>query len=90
VLEVAKVAIAPIKVDQETDDLVTQAAHFLGRSKKHIVDVAVREYIDNHRAEIQIGVKDALSRLDGSRVSAVSLMTGFSHDEIEELGGFSR
>ncbi|GAB3035760.1 hypothetical protein [Mycobacterium bourgelatii] len=83
-------AVAPIKVDAETDELVTQAAHFLGRPKKYIVDAAVREYIDNHRAEIQIGVKDALSRLDGSKSAAVSALTGFSSADLDDLGGFSR
>jgi hypothetical protein len=87
---VTKVAVAPIKVDVETDDLVSQAAHFLGQSKKNIVQAAVREYIDNHRADIQIGVKDALSRLDGSNRAAVSLLTGFSSGELDDLGGLSR
>jgi hypothetical protein len=83
------VAVAPIKVDQETDDLVSQAAHFLGRSKKHVVEAAVREYIDRHRQEIYVGVKDALSRLDGSKSAAVSMMTGMSGARLNELGGFS-
>lgn len=82
-------SVAPIKIDSETDDLVTQAAHFLGRSKKHVVDAAVREYIDRHRQEIYVGVKDALSRLDGSNKSAVSLLTGMSADRLDELGGIS-
>ena len=83
-------AVAPIKVDVETDELVTQAAHFLGQSKKQVVQAAVREYIDNHRAEIQIGVKDALSCLDGSNRAAVALLTGFSSEELDDLGGLSR
>ena len=87
-LEVAKV-VAPIKVDQETDDLVSQAAHFLGRPKKHIVDAAVREYIDRHRDEIYVGVKDALSQLNGSNAAAVSLLTNLTADRLDELGGIS-
>jgi hypothetical protein len=86
---VAKVAVAPIKVDQETDDLVSQAAHFLGRSKKHVVEAAVREFIDHHREEIYVGVKDALSQLDGSKSSAVSLLSGMSAARLNELGGIS-
>jgi hypothetical protein len=82
-------SVAPIKIDSETDDLVTQAAHFLGRSKKHVVDAAVREYIDHHRQEIYVGVKDALSRLDGSNKAAVSLLTGLSAERLDELGGIS-
>jgi len=46
-------ATAPIKVDIATDELVSQAAHFMSRSKKDVVDAAVREYIDAHRDEIK-------------------------------------
>jgi hypothetical protein len=78
---------APIKVDATTDGLISQTAHFLGRSKKDVVDVAVREYIENHRDEITEGVRAALQQLDGSAASAVSLLTGFDAAKLEELGG---
>ncbi len=81
-------SVAPIKVDARTDHLITQAAHFLGRSKKDVVDVAVREYVDNHRDDIAAGVREALRHLDGSVASSVALMTGMSPDELHELGGF--
>lgn len=81
-------AVTPIKVDAHTDELISHAAHFLGQSKKYVVDVAVREYIENHRAEIQASVKRALKRLDGSVAGSVSLLTGMSRTELEELGGF--
>ena len=55
-------ATAPIKVDTATDELVSHAAHFMSRSKKDIVDAAVREYIDAHRAEINDGIKVALGQ----------------------------
>lgn len=72
-------ATAPIKVDVATDELVSHAAHFMSRSKKSIVDDAVREYIDTHREEINAGVKDcrALGQLNGSDAAAISLLTGF-------------
>ncbi|MDQ3095867.1 MAG: hypothetical protein M3Q82_07920 [Actinomycetota bacterium] len=78
---------APIKVDVATDELVSHAAHFMSRSKKDIVDAAVREYIDAHRAEINAGIKSALGQLNGSDAAAVSLMTGLSAAELDELGG---
>jgi predicted transcriptional regulator len=81
---------APIKVDLATDELVSHAAHFLSRSKKDIVDAAVREYIDAHRDEINAGVKAELARLDGSDAAAVSLMTGLSADELDDLGGLPK
>ncbi|QAY68652.1 hypothetical protein [Xylanimonas protaetiae] len=78
---------APIKVDTETDELVSHAAHFLSRSKKDIVDAAVREYIDTHRDEINAGIKAALGRLNGTDETAVAVMTGLSEEELDDLGG---
>lgn len=83
-------ATAPIKVDAATDELVSHAAHFMSRSKKDIVDAAVREYIDAHRDEINAGIKAALGQLNGTDASAVSLMTGLSADEIDDLGGLPK
>jgi hypothetical protein len=77
----------PIKVDATTDQLISHAAHFLGRSKKDIVDIAVREYIEAHREEINAGVRTALTQLDGSASASVSLITGLSAEEIDKLGG---
>ncbi|WP_326958308.1 MULTISPECIES: hypothetical protein [unclassified Amycolatopsis] len=50
------------------------------------VDAAVREYVDAHRDEINAGIKAALGRLN-SDAAAISLMTGFSAAEIDNLGG---
>lgn len=83
-------SVAPIKVDAETDRLISHAAHFLGRSKKDIVDIAVREYIENHRDVIESGVKEALRSLNGTTGNAVALLTGISRDELDELGGFNK
>lgn len=80
-------ATAPIKVDVATDELVSHAAHFMSRSKKDIVDAAVREYIDAHRDEINAAVKAALGRLNATDAAAVSMMTGFSAEEFDDLGG---
>lgn len=79
--------VAPIKIDQETDRLVSHAAHFLAKSKKDVVDAAVREYIDKHRDEINAGVQEALGHLDGSRRASIGLLSGLSDDEISDLGG---
>lgn len=83
-------ALAPIKVDVATDELVSHAAHFLERSKKDIVDAAVREYVDAHREEINAGVRAALSRLNGTEAAAIAMMTGLDADELEDLGGLPR
>ncbi|MFK3981741.1 hypothetical protein ACI2K4_15340 [Micromonospora sp. NPDC050397] len=78
---------APIKVDVDTDQLISHAAHFLGKAKKEVVDAAVREYIDAHRAEINEGVRAALRQLDGSPQAAVALLTGVPVDELDQYGG---
>ena len=80
-------AVSPIKVDAQTDELISHAAHFLGRSKKDFVDEAVRAYVDAHRDEINAGIREALNRLDGSNASIVSEMTGLSRAELDDLGG---
>jgi uncharacterized protein (DUF1778 family) len=78
---------APIKVDVDTDQLISHAAHFLGKAKKDVVDAAVREYIEAHRSEINDGIRAALNRLDGSSKSAVSLLTAVPVDQLDEYGG---
>ena len=83
-------ATAPIKVDAATDELVSHAAHFMSRSKKDIVDAAVREYVDAHRDEIYAGVTAALGKLNGSDEAAVAMMTGLSAEELDELGGLPK
>jgi predicted transcriptional regulator len=80
-------ALTPIKVESDTDELISHAAHFLGTTKKQIVDDAVREYVDSHRSVINDGIRAALSRLDGSDAAVVSLVTGMSNDRLNELGG---
>jgi predicted transcriptional regulator len=79
--------VAPVKVDVETDALISHAAHFLDRSKKDVVDAAVREYIENHRDEINAGVREALAQLDGTKSGVVSMLTGFDAAKLAELGG---
>lgn len=80
-------ALSPIKVDSVTDKRIADAAHFLGRTKKDIVDAAVRDYVDAHRDEINEGIRASLSRLDGTRASVVSEISGLGRAELDELGG---
>ena len=79
--------ISPIKVDAEADRLVSDAAHFLGRTKKDVVSDAIREYVEAHREEIQTAIKESLARLDGTNIAAVKMLTGLSEEELDELGG---
>jgi len=82
-------ATSPIKVSAETGARITQAAHFLGKAKKDLVDVAVEEYIENHRDEINQAALGALRALDGSRADRVALLAGLTRDELDDVGGVS-
>ena len=80
-------ALSPIKVDADTDRRIADAAHYLGRTKKDIVDAAVRDYVDAHRDEMNKAIQASHSRLDGSQAAVVSEITGLSGDRLVELGG---
>lgn len=82
--------VAPIKVSSTTDELVSHAAHFMGTSKKDVVEVAVREYIDNHRDEINAAVRAALTQLNGSTAAAVNMLSGLSEEELDDVGGLPK
>jgi hypothetical protein len=77
---------APIKVDVRTDRPIFHAAHFLEKAKKDVVDIAVREYIEAHRSEINEGILVALGHLDGSSKSAIPLLTDVPADQLDEYG----
>jgi hypothetical protein len=78
---------APLKVDPATDELISQAAHFLGMSKKDFVADAVRAYLDQRREEIRQGMAASMKVLDGSLSASVAALTGLSTERIEQLGG---
>jgi hypothetical protein len=78
---------APLKVDPATDELISQAAHFLGMSKKDLVAEAVRTYLDQRREEVRRGMVASMKVLDGSLSASVAALTGLSTERIEQLGG---
>ena len=78
---------SPLKVDPETDELISQAAHFLGMTKKDFVAEATKAYLEQRREEIRSGMLESMRLLDGSMTSSVSLLAGLSPEKIEELGG---
>ncbi|WP_250291106.1 hypothetical protein [Frankia sp. CiP1_Cm_nod1] len=78
---------APLKVDPATDELISQAAHFLGMSKKDFVAEAVRTYLDQRREEVRRGMVASMKVLDGSLSAGVAALTGLSAERIEQLGG---
>lgn len=46
------------------------------------------EFIDNHRDEINEGLRSALLTLDGSKNTSIGFLTGFTTEELDDLGGF--
>jgi hypothetical protein len=78
---------APLKVDPATDELISQAAHFLGMTKKDFVTEAARAYLEQRREEIRQGMIESMKVLDGSLSSSVAKLTGLSSERIEQLGG---
>jgi hypothetical protein len=78
---------APLKIDPATDELISQAAHFLGMTKKDFVAEAAKAYLEQRREEIRRGMIDSMKVLDGSLTASVAMLTGLSPERIEELGG---
>ncbi|MCO4697594.1 hypothetical protein ABTX34_17765 [Streptomyces sp. NPDC096538] len=78
---------APLKVDPETDQLISQGAHFLGLTKKDLVAEAVRLYIEQRREDLRAGMVEAMQVLDGSLKADVMLLTGLTAEEIDAVGG---
>ena len=77
----------PLKVDPETDQLISQGAHFLGLTKKGLVAEAVRVYLEQRREDLRAGMAEALQVLDGSLESDVMSLTGLTAEEIDAVGG---
>jgi hypothetical protein len=64
-----------VKVSPEGDRLITSGAHYLRMSKKDLVEAAVEFYLNARREEMQAGMRELPSQLDGS--SAPTLTWGF-------------
>jgi uncharacterized protein (DUF1778 family) len=78
---------APLKIDPATDELISQAAHFLGMTKKDFVAEAAKAYLEQRREEVRRGMIESMKLLDNSLTSTVATLTGLSPERIEELGG---
>jgi type IV pilus biogenesis protein CpaD/CtpE len=76
-----------VKVSPEGDRLITSGAHYLRMSKKDLVEAAVEFYLNARREEMQAGMRDLLSQLDGSRAARVAMLAGMTREELEAVGG---
>ncbi len=54
-----------------------------------MTDDAGREPRETHRADVQESVGRALRQLDGTVAGSVSLLTGMSRADLDDLGGFA-
>jgi hypothetical protein len=79
--------LAPVKVDADTDRLLSETAHFLHKSKKDVLAEALREYVASQREQLHRSMIDTMRVLDGTDTARISLMTGLSPKRIAELGG---
>ena len=55
-----------VKVSPAGDKLITSGANYLHMSKKDLAETAVAFYLDARREEMQAGMRELLSTLDGS------------------------
>jgi hypothetical protein len=76
-----------VKVSPEGDKLITSGAHYLHMSKKDLVEAAVAFYLDAQREEMQAGMRQLLTELDGSRAARIAMLAGMSREELESVGG---
>jgi flavin-dependent dehydrogenase len=76
-----------VKVSPEGDRLITSGAHYLRMSKKDLVEAAVEFYLNARREEMQAGMRELLSQLDGSRGARVALLADMTREELEAVGG---
>jgi hypothetical protein len=76
-----------VKISPEGDKLITSGAHYLHMSKKDLVEAAVAFYLDARREEMQAGMRELLSELDGSRASRVAMLAGMTRAELDSVGG---
>jgi len=65
-------ATTPVIADAQTERHNTESAHSLRSTQKRVVDQAVREFVDNHRDEINQGVLDARKSLASSNALRVA------------------
>jgi len=53
----------------------------------NLVEAAVRFHLDARRDEMQAGMRQLLSELDGSRTARVAMLAGITREELDSVGG---
>jgi hypothetical protein len=76
-----------VKVSPEGERLITNGVHYLHMSKKELAEAAVAFYLNARREEMQAGMRERLSQLDGSRAARIAILAG---DDPRGTGGHQR
>jgi hypothetical protein len=80
-------AQSPIKVHESTKDKIRYAASMSGLKQSEIVEQAVDEYVERHRAEFAARIERAREALLGGEASALAYAAGVSEEDVARLGG---
>ena len=70
-----KKPMTSVKIDVETDKLISDGAHFLGMRKRDFVADAIAMYLENRKEEIRGKMREALLRLDGRQPGSAAITT---------------
>ena len=68
-----------VKISPVGDRMITSGAHYLHMSKKDLLDA--------RREEMQAGMRELLSTLDGSRAARIAMLAGMTREELDSVGG---
>jgi hypothetical protein len=77
----------PVSTPQERRDLLLLPRAQARSLYDTVRDRLASDYIESNYDDINAAVREALTRLDGTAKSAISMMTGLSPEEIDDLGG---
>jgi hypothetical protein len=78
---------SPIKVHESTKEKVRYAASMTGLKQAEIVERAVDEYVERHRADFAARIERARQALLGGEAATLAYMSGLIEEDIARLGG---
>lgn len=70
-----------------TAEVVARGAQSLGVTQDDLVVHAVQAYVEAYRSRRTERMSEVMSRLDGTDMARVALLTGLPPERINELGG---
>lgn len=77
----------PVSTAQERRELLLLPSTRARSLYDRLRDRLSSDYVEANYDDINAAVREALTRLDGSTTSAISMITGLSAEEINDLGG---